>query len=434
MRDILRTCGPFQPLPNSLYAAELTLKSYPQLAEHVRASIVVVGGGITGLSTAISLAEQGADCVVLEANQPGWGASGRNGGNINPGLKATPAEIEERFGRERGRQVIEFAYGAADRVFDLAQKYRIDCEIIRGGGYRAAVNERHALSVRRLFEECAAGGMPVELHEADRMAQVTGTNRYVTGLLDKRGGQLNPLKYAFGLAAAAEMLGVRVFGDSPVTSVVRDGSHWRIVTPSGEVSAERILFATNGYTDQLVPGLSRSIIPVFSSIVSSAPLPTSLASRLLSGGQTLFEAGRITTYYRVDRSKRLIFGGRGVMRDVSGAAQCPDLISYAERLWPELKGIVWEYGWNGRIAITADHYPHVHDFGDGRLVCLGYNGRGIAVATAIGTQLARALLQAPPHAFDLPLLPIKQIAFQPWWKAGAVPVILLSRVADRLGY
>jgi glycine/D-amino acid oxidase-like deaminating enzyme len=434
MRDALDQCGPNEPFPNSLFASEHAGESYPSLKEDTRADVVIIGAGLTGLSTAIALAEHGTKAVVLEANQPGWGASGRNGGQVNPGLKLTPDELEKEFGRERGRRMIDFSFGAVDRVFEIVAKYAIDCDLVRGGGFRAAVNRRHTATVRALVEQCAARGMPVEYYDAARIAEATGTDRYAGAMFDSRHGQLSPLKYARGLAAVAARLGALIHGNSPAIAVDRVDGRWQVSTPDGKVTAERVLFATNGYTDALVPGLARSILPVFSSIVSTEPLPPGLAARILAKRQVLFEIGRVTTYYRVDASRRLVFGGRGVMKDASGVDQFSDLKSYALRLWPELKAIRWEYGWNGRIAMTSDHLPHVHDLGDGRIACLGYNGRGVAVASAIGAQLASVLLGAPLANVDLPVVPVKKITMQPWWRVGAIPVILWNRAADRLGY
>jgi glycine/D-amino acid oxidase-like deaminating enzyme len=319
-------------------------------------------------------------------------------------------------------------------VFEIVARHAIDCDLVRGGGYRAAVNKRHAAAVNALVDECLELGMPVEYCDAAQIAEATGTDRYAGAMFDARHGQISPLKYTLGLAAAASRLGARIFGNSAAIAVDRVDGRWQVRTPDGKVTAERILFATNGYTDALVPGLARSILPVFSSIVSTEPLPQELAARVLAKRQVLFEIGRVTTYYRVDASRRLLFGGRGVMKDASGVAHFNGLKAYALRLWPELKDVKWEFGWNGRIAMTSDHLPHIHDLGDGRIACLGYNGRGVALASAVGAPLAAVLLGAPLENVDLPVVPVKQIAFQPWWRVGAIPAILWNRAADRLGY
>src|SRR5262249_1811234 len=163
----------------------------------------------------------------------GWGASGRNGGQINPGLKLSPEEIEREFGLERGRRMMAFSYGAADRVFELVAKYAIDCDLARGGTLRAAVNRRHASSVKDLVEQCVSRGMPVEYLDQSRIAEATGTDRYAGAMLDTRGGQLSPLKYTRGLAAVASKLGARIFGNSPAVEISRVGMRWQVSTPQG---------------------------------------------------------------------------------------------------------------------------------------------------------------------------------------------------------
>lgn len=425
--------GPADPLPRSLYAdtGGKAVRT-PPLEGEARASVAIIGAGMTGLATAIALGERGVDCTVLEANEPGWGASGRNGGHINPGLKHDPDEIERDFGPDLGQRMVRFSYGAPAAVFDLVGRYGIDCEIEHGGGYRAAIGERHADIVRRLADQLLARDMPVEMHDRSRMSEATGTDRYAAGLYDRRAGQLHPLKYSRGLARAAQSRGATLHCDTPVVAVEKANGGWRLRTPRASLRAEKVLVATNGYTGPLVPGLRNSILPVFSSIVASRPLPEALKSRLLAGRQVVYESGRITIYYRVDAAGRLLIGGRGVMRSAEGPRNFADLIAYAQRLWPELSKIGWEYGWNGRLAITADHYPHVHDLADGRVACIGYNGRGVAVATAIGEQLAARLVDGSA-TIDLPVLPIEAIAFQRFWRVGAIPVILWNRVADRLG-
>ena len=156
----------------------------------------------------------------------------------------------------------------------------------------------------------------------------------------------------------------------------------------GTVRADKLVLATNGYTDDVWPGLRRSIVPVFSAIVASEPLPR----RAMPTRSVLYEMGRVTVYYRFDRANRLLMGGRSLQRDISDPRELQYLIDYAERLWPELRGVRWTHAWSGQLAITPDHYPHVHEPDESVLVCLGYNGRGVAMSTAMGPQLARRVI------------------------------------------
>ena len=420
-----------RPLPGSLYADEARSTARPRvpLTSDITTGIAIVGAGFTGLSTALHLSRRGADCVVLEANEPGWGASGRNGGQINPGLKHGPDEVAARF----GTRAVEFSHAAPDYVFELVEAHQIECEIRRGGTLRAALDDTHMAQLRDLAAQMRRHGLSCEVLTAEDMVAVTGTRRYAGGLHDPKGGQLNPLKYARGLAAAVRAQGVTIHTDTPVTDARMERGRWTLTTPQGRVRAAQVLFATNGYTDGLVPRLRRSLIPVFSSVLASAPLPEDVAARILADGQSVFEVGPVTTYYRVDARRRLILGGRGRMSEATGPGAFPSLSRYAERLWPDIGRVGWAYGWNGRVALTGDHYPHLHRHRDTGLACVGYNGRGVAMATAMGRELAAILTEGTRHAPVFPPGPIRPIAFQPFWPAGVTPALAWARLRDRLG-
>lgn len=413
-----------QSHPKSLFAAGSNARPARQpLRGDVRTEIAIVGAGYTGLSTALQLARKGAQCIILEANEEGWGASGRNGGQINPGLKHGPDQVA----RDLELAAVRLSQGAPDRVFELVEEHGIDCDIHRGGTLRAATDAASLAQLQDLALQCRNHQIDVSLLDENEMAQATGTGRYRGGLFDPDGGQVNPLKYARGLAAAVRNSGVTIHCDTPVTEIRKIGASWRLRTPGGTVLADKLLLATNGYTGSIHGRLGRSVLPVFSAIVASRPLPPDLAGRILAARQSLFEVGAITTYYRVDADRRLIFGGRGTMKDEDGPTAFPSLVRYAEALWPELADIGWEYGWNGRVALTADHYPHLHVEDETFVACLGYNGRGVAMATAMGWELANVLTRGRGYKPVLPVTPIRTIAFQPFWKAGVVPALAWAR-------
>ena len=411
------------PLPPSLYTdTAVAPVATPPLATDKSASVVIVGGGFTGLSTALHLAEQGADVLVLEAQEPGWGASGNNGGQINPGLKHDPDQIEADFGPELGRRMIEFSYGTTNFTLDLIRRYQIPCEARQNGTLRAAYNEAAAAGIKATAEQCIRRGRAM-----------TGSDRYLCAMLDARGGDLHPLSYARGLASAAISAGASVHGETPALSLSPDGSRWRITTPRATVTADKVLLATNGFTDDLWPALRRTIVPVFSSIVATGPLSDPVAQLIMPSRPVLYESGHITVYYRVDQHNRLLIGGRGPMRWISGPSDISYLIRYAERLWPQLKGVSWTHGWNSRLAITADHYPHVHEPAENLLVSLGCNGRGVALSTAMGGQLARRLIGGKSAAIDMPITGIKPIALHALWPVAVTATVLAGRARDRLG-
>lgn len=416
-----------QPLPRSLYAAGVQPLDRQPLDGDARHDIAIVGAGFTGLSTALDLAARGVDCVVLEANEPGWGASGRNGGQINPGLKSPPDTVE----RDLGAAAVTFSQSAPDRVFELVARHGIDCGIHRGGTLRAATDAKGAADFASMAKDYARRGIPARVLDRAEMREITGADRYAGGFLDPAGGQLDPLAYARGLAKAVRAAGIPIHCDTPVLRADHGPGGWRLATPRGTVTADKVLFATNGYSDGLVPRLARSMLPVYSSIVASHPLPQDLAARITAGRPSVFEVGPVTTYYRIDARNRLIFGGRGRMGDASGPEPFGGLRRYAERLWPDLAGHGWQAGWNGRVALTADHYPHLHVLNGSAIACVGYNGRGVAMASAMGTELGRWLAEGRLEVFRS--TGIRTIAFQPLWPAGLRPALWMALLRAKLG-
>jgi glycine/D-amino acid oxidase-like deaminating enzyme len=421
-------------LPPSLYAVTARPPvTAPPLTESRRAAVAVVGAGFTGLSTALHLAERGVDVVVLEAGEPGWGASGRNGGQVNPGLKYEPSRITRDFGEDLGRRMVALSGAAPQGVFDLIERHQISAEARRGGTMRAAFTAKNVRAIHDAAAEQIALGAPMEPQDEAGMERLTGTRRYLGGSLDRRGGSVNPLGYARGLAQAAINAGATVHGGTQVTSVRKDGLRWVLETPGGAVRAERIVLATNGYTDGLWPKLRQSVVPVFSAIAATDKLPEDIARTIMPGGGVLYEIASLTVYYRLDVSGRFLIGGRSISRDTSDPARFARLTQYGERLFPAIKGLPWAYFWNGQLAITPDHYPHLHEPAPGVIAALGYNGRGVAMATAMGGEIARRILGASDAELNLPVTDIKPIKFHALWKTGVAARVAYGRIQDWLG-
>jgi glycine/D-amino acid oxidase-like deaminating enzyme len=421
-------------LPPSLYADTARPPvDAPPLAASRRVSVAVVGAGFTGLSTALHLAEHGTDVVVLDAGQPGWGASGRNGGQVNPGLKHEPSTILRDFGPELGRRMVTLSGAAPQGVFDLIERHQIQAEARRGGTMRAAYVDRDVRAIHAAAAELAGLGAPVEAQDAAGMERLTGSRRYLGGAIDRRGGSVNPLGYARGLAQAAINAGAVVHGGSPVTAVRRDGADWALETPGGTVRAERIVLATNGYSDGIWPGLRRTVVPAFSAIAATEPLPDAVARDIMPGRGVLYEIAPITVYYRLDTWGRLLIGGRSISRDTSNPVHYRRLVRYAERLFPAVRGVRWTHFWNGQVAITPDHYPHLHEPAPGVIAALGYNGRGVAMATAMGGEVARRVLGAADDAMSMPITGLKPIPFHGLWRSAVAARIAYARIQEWLG-
>src|SRR6266853_1125121 len=256
----------------------------PPLRTDARTEVAVVGAGYTGLSTALHLAERGVAVTLLEAHEPGWGAAGRNGGQVNAGLKHEPDQVERDLGEVYGPRLVRLAGEAPGLLFKLIARLGIDCEARHAGTLRAAHHPRHVASLRDSVEQWRRRGVALELWDAAATKAATGTGHYVAATFDPRGGAVNPLGLARGLAAAAITAGARLCSESRALKIDRGGRGWRVVMRGGTLRAEKVVLATDGYSDDLWGGLRTSIIPIFSSIVATEPLPPELAASILPGG------------------------------------------------------------------------------------------------------------------------------------------------------
>jgi glycine/D-amino acid oxidase-like deaminating enzyme len=423
-----------EPFAPSLYAD--TARPAPATARldgDRRVSAAIVGGGFTGLSAALHLAEAGVEAIVLEANEPGYGASGRNGGQVNPGLKWEPDDLVESFGPELGGRMAAMGAGAPDLVFSLVEKHGIDCEAHRGGTLRVAVNDGSEASVRRSAEQWARRDAPVEWLGREALAAMVGTDAYRGASFDRRGGTLNPLGYARGLAEAAMRAGATVTSRAPVRSIRREGSRWVLEAEGGRVTADHVVIGTNGYTGPLWPKLAETVAPVFSAITATEPLAPDVLAALMPDRPALYEISARYAYYRRDGFGRFLMGGRSVLRASAEPADYQPLVDHALRLFPMLKGVRWTHAWNGRLAMTTDELPHLHAPAPGVHVGLGYNGRGVAMATAMGRLLAERVTGKPDAELALSVTDIRPIAFHALWPIGAHLRLAYASIAERLG-
>ncbi len=406
----------------------------PPLRTDARTEVAVVGGGYTGLSTALHLAERGVAVALLEAHEPGWGAAGRNGGQVNAGLKHEPDRVERDLGDVYGPRLVRLAREAPGLLFDLIARLGIDCEVRHTGTLRVAHHPRHAATLRDSVEQCRRRGVALELWDAAATKAATGTGRYVAATFDPRGGAVNPLGLARGLAAAAIAAGARLCSESRALQIDREGRGWRVVTRGGTLRADKVVLATDGYSDDLWGGLRTSIVPIYSSIVATEPLPPELAASILPGGEVVYESGDVTTYYRLDRDGRLLMGGRGAQHRSQERRDYAHLSGHALRLWPRLAGVEWTHWWNGQFALTPDYYPRLHSPAPNLLIGLGYSGRGVALGTALGAQLAEAAAGTALEALALPVTSVPQVPFHRLWRVGVRARIAYGRVCDWLGF
>lgn len=383
--------------------------AFPSLMGDAQADVAVVGAGYTGLSAALHLAEQGASVIVLETQQPGWGASGRNGGQVIPGLKYDPPELLKMFGGDLGERIVDFVGRAPELVFRLIEQHGIACGMRRCGWIQPAHNGAMEAVLRQRAESWAARGADVEILDRGRTTEYIGSDRYRSAWIDRRGGSLNPLSYVRGLAHAAHVVGARIHSKTPVTSLASDKSKgFALTTPHGIVTARQVILATNAYTTDLWHGVRQSIIPVHSFQVATAPLPDQVRKSILPRGQVCSDSRRLLLYFRIDASGRLVMGGGGTLGEPRSTVLFRHLRRAVQYLFPEVRA-AYEFHWFGRVAMTADHLPHLHEPVPGLLTALGYNGRGIAMATALGTLLARRAGGEAPDSLPMPMTPVHRI-------------------------
>ncbi|MFD1381616.1 NAD(P)/FAD-dependent oxidoreductase [Fodinicurvata halophila] len=281
----------------------------PPLREDLQSDVTVVGGGYTGLSTALHLAEKGVSVTLLEAEHPGWGASGRNGGQVIPGLKEDPDTIEEMFGPEMGRRMVRLSGAAPDLVFSLIDTYGIDCGAVREGWIQSAHNAEAVRTCQERAEQWQRRGADIEALNKQQVDDLLGSEAYHGGLIDRRGGGVHPLNYTLGLARAAIAQGARVFGHSRVISLDRRSDGFLVRTALGSVHTGKVVLATNAYTPDLTGRLRRSMVPACSVQVATAPLSENVRRSILPYGHVASDTRKLLVYYRLDEHGRFLIGG-----------------------------------------------------------------------------------------------------------------------------
>jgi glycine/D-amino acid oxidase-like deaminating enzyme len=251
-------------------------------------------------------------------------------------------------------------------------------------------------------------------------------------MVDAGSGQLQPWHYVQGLAAAAARAGARLCGRSPVRTLERVGEGWRLASDAGALTVDSVVLATNGYTGDLLPALRRSIVPVISAQIASEPLPQALAAAILPGERAASDTRRLLVYWRKDAAGRFVIGGRGAENDWQLARAFARLKRIARHLYPALAGIAFPYHWGGRVALTTDHLPHLHAPAPGLLAALGYNGRGVAMATAMGEVIAMRLTGTPDAALPVPVTPLRPIPLHALRGLGIAALGAWYRLRDRV--
>lgn len=399
---------PQDPGENSLWAATAIARSAaPQLRESLRADVLVVGGGYSGLSSALHLAERGVDVILLEASTLGFGGSGRNAGLVNAGVWKNPQHVIGQLGAEQAERFNLALRDSPELVFGLVERFSMDCNARRAGTVQIAHSAAAMKNLEERARQMQALGAGVELIDGAAAERISASPRYRHGgILDPRAGTIHPLSYVRSLARAAEGLGARIFEHSGITGLEPTQNGWRATTAAGEVSAAQVILATNAYADTHSARVRESTVPVFIFQCASEPLDARLAAILIPERQGLWDTQALMTSSRIDDAGRLIMSSAGRLAGFQLAVRESWMRRNRERLFPQTRGLRWEYRWSGQVGVTDSKILRVQLLAPGVYAPAGYNGRGIGPGTVIGKHLAAAIVSGSHAEFPFPLQPL----------------------------
>lgn len=376
---------------DSAYVASVALPPpLPGLSENIRADVCVLGAGLTGLSTAIELAQAGLSVVVLEGRRIGWGASGRNGGQAIFGFACDQAKITAQVGVEESRRLFDWSLEGLRIIHERCARHAIDCEW-QAGHAHVAIKPRHVTELKQWQRDLAGNhGYPLHWWERDRLREALASDRYLGGLYDGNSGHLHPLKYTLGLAKAAQALGVRIFEESTVLRLDR-GAAPIMHTAHGSVSGDFAVLAGNAYVHGIAPELDARIMPVGTYIGASQVLGEERARALISNRMAVADMNWALDYFRISRDNRLLFGGRASYSTLPPADLRGSLLRRMHRVFPQLSDVRLDKAWGGFVDISANRAPHWGRLGTNVYFAQGFSGHGVAATGLAGRVIAEAI-------------------------------------------
>ncbi|MBL8590375.1 MAG: FAD-binding oxidoreductase [Methylobacteriaceae bacterium] len=385
----------------------------PPLAGDVVADVAIVGAGFTGLSTALHLRERGARVVVVEAVEPGHGASGRNNGQVIPTLtRLEPDDLVARYGAA-GDRFADLVRDCAALLFDLTRRHAIAAEAEQTGWIQPAHSPGRLKISEKRVRQWGARGAPVELLSRDDVARMTGSPIWSGGFWNRSGGHVNPLALARGLACAALAAGAAIHSRTPAMRIAREAGKWRVETPGGALRADGLLLATNAYSSEfasaLAPDIAREVVPVLSWQMATTPLGDNVRRAILPGRQAVSDTHGDLYFMRWDARGALISGGALVV-PANGAARLRARIgARLRRVFPQLGDVEFSHVWNGYIGMTDDYGPRLHRLGPNGYAWVGCNGRGVGLAAALGREFAAALSGEDESRLALPFSAVRPL-------------------------
>ena len=378
------------PLNNSYYAASAhAWETQGAFLGSVKCDVCVVGGGFTGLSTALACAEKGLSVILLEAETIGFGASGRNGGQLIPGLRWSMQEIDAEFGRERAKAIFDLAWSAVARVNARVAKHDIQCDL-KSGHLEAAYKPAHFNNMQReaAFLNTHFGWNSIDVVKATDMRQHINGGDYHGGVYDRQGGHFHPLNYTLGLAKAALDAGAVIYENSRVLCI-EQSQKVTVTLSSGQVEATHVVIATDAWVGDVVPELGSYTVPIMNYNIATAPLPD--ADELLPSDAAVADSRFVLNYFRLSADKRMIFGGGEKYVQTPPADIGAFVRKHMAAVFPSLANTPIDYAWGGAVAVTSNRLPHMGRMGK-VFYAHGFSGHGALVTTLAGELMAEAVV------------------------------------------
>lgn len=421
------------PLEGSGWVPEVV--RYPALQQSIQADVCVIGAGLAGSSLSLHLAQAGMGVAVLEARQPGWGASGRNAGHVLPTLR--DCQVFQRF-PDGGKAFLEIFREHHGITFDLARELGIHCDATRSGYLHATHREStfESLKESSLFWRDEQG-QPVDWLGAGEMREMTGSDAYPMGVLYRDGGRVNPYLFTNGMIQAAIQRGTRVFGESPALALQADGSHWRVTTEAGSVLADRVVLCTNAYPGPIEPRVTGNFYPLTAYGISTEPLPEDLAAQIMPGGATLAQEPVDLHPFLIDEHRRIVVSSLpSTSRPADAEWHFAQHLRWIHRTWPATRNadIRLQRYWTGRVALRDEEFPGVFELHPGVYGLMHFNAWGNVMAPLMGKLLAAGLAADRLDTLPFPLCRPQPVA-NPRKQHLIIRRLLIpaARMAQRMG-
>ncbi|MBX3596710.1 MAG: FAD-binding oxidoreductase [Rhizobiaceae bacterium] len=419
-------------LPDSSYKERLIpLWDRTRLEGDRKADIAIIGGGLTGVSAALFAAEAGASVVLIEANEIGWGASGRNFGQMTPYLRRDPDKVISLLGQEAGDRLINAASGAPSLISDLISKHGIQCDLDVSGLLYAAHTPAALEKLKARARWWAGHGVPIQILDHSALKSAIGGGSYWGGILEPRGGTLNPLAYCRGLAAAAIQRGATIHEGDKVLKIERENDGWLLTTANGRLHARTTLVCTDSYSDGLLPELYRSLLTFRGYQLVSKPLAPDHWKTILPGGQALTDTHRMMSGIRKLPGCRIQVSASVEPSGPERYANRKPATSRVRALYPFLGDVEWESSWSGWIGLSVDELPRLVEPLPQLFVGYGYSGRGLSLSTIMGRELATKALIGGKYEAVFPGGRLRPIPMSSLARRAASAMLRVYQLADK---